>query len=151
MLYHGNERKRFVTLALILALALLIILPMETHATSFTWNSWSSSSNQGTAIDSMNASTTNGWIVFYGANNLYVNSSGLQPNGKSISVVLPPNPPNYTYAIEKNVNVNLNNAANFYFWVYVANVSKLAPPGSTGVSLQLTTDANWNNYWGCSC
>jgi plastocyanin/peptidoglycan/xylan/chitin deacetylase (PgdA/CDA1 family) len=122
------------------------------------WNS----SGQGTLIDSFNATDYQNnnncigyacqWDINYGvpanafSNNIQVNTTTWVQGGSSVSLTLPPDSknPSGAVAILKNVNINLKNAANFYYWFYIQNSSELnnTPEGSYGVSLQFENASN---------
>jgi hypothetical protein len=83
------------------------------------------SGNQGTLIDGMNSlvSASGPWTIFYGvptskiANSIRINNTPgdfVEGNG-SISITAPPNATTgYTEGLERAINKNFNNAANFY-------------------------------------
>ena len=97
----------------------------------------------------------NGWTIYYGipankaANNIHVNSTTYVEGSGSISFTLPPNSSTgYSGAIERPININFNNASNFYFWFYINNTNELDSQGNYGISLQLTSN-NWSSWFSC--
>jgi len=117
------------------------------------------SGNQGTLIDGMNSlvSASGPWTIFYGvptskiANSIRINNTPgdfVEGNG-SISITAPPNATTgYTEGLERAINKNFNNAANFYFWFHIKNVANLNGSGE-GVSFQLTGN-NWLSHFSCN-
>ncbi len=118
------------------------------------WNSWNPA-YYGTLLDSMDSSSnwstsntfwptggtafenTSQYVEGSGSVSLAISTSGLSPKNTGYDI---------TAAMEKNVNINLGNANNFYFWVYVSNVVQLTPGG---INLFLSNDNTWTNYFVC--
>ena len=108
-----------------------------------TWNSFNSS-YEGTLLDNMQTGWTSATL---GAKEYTDNAPGNFIEGTG-SAAIDVNAM-VSAGIRKNVNVNLNNTANFYFWVYTTN-SHLLRNNSTGLELDLANTRNYSEYFSCS-
>ena len=101
---------------------------------------------QGILIDNMQS----GWSSVFTKGTVSINrTSFVEGTGSTELSIAPSNQNGFAGAILKNENINLNNATNFYFWVYIQNASKLIGNGNWGVTLDFSNDQNYNNYFQC--
>ena len=108
------------------------------------WNNWNLSS-QGTLLDSMESGS---WEGFYTGSTASINTTNYVEGGGSIQLTIAPNSA-HNGAFDKSVGtLDLSNAKNFYFWVYINNMSQLLPPpGRFAVTLYFLN--NGGSYFQC--
>ncbi len=91
-----------------------------------------------------------GWTAASSNSLAFLNKTNYVEGNGSIELTIKPNSNNhFSGAIIKSVNKNLSNATNFYFWFYIQNASKLKGGGNWGVTLLLSNEANYKNYFQC--